>query len=200
MGNDGKTPVDLLNPNKADEIEYGIESVQTQSSVSVTLSYTFTAMHSYSLILKAEGDLHANVLLSLDSDIQVIPDGISQRVYAVSDNKLETRYFAYLPPSPKFHFIINTRAYTDATPHKIYIKKVNSADLASLMSNNRILAPRQGQSIPAKNWWEKIVEGKQFDFEISTSDEKNEIFESVPIEMSEGEDTLVIIAQIAKGS
>lgn len=52
-----------------------------------------------------------------------------------------------------------------------------------------------GSALP-QTWWEKIVSTRSYDYTFTTPADgtKLDIFEVVPIEMNEGEDTLVIIA------
>lgn len=117
--------MNLLSPVLADQIEFDIETIQTKTYVSVSIKGGLSSTHSYKIMIQAQGDLHANILFSSNSGIQVIPDGLTQRIFMHSDKPVETRYFTYLPPSPKFSFTLNTRAFTFGVPYTIMIKKMS---------------------------------------------------------------------------
>lgn len=86
----------------------------------------------YELLIEAKSDLHATLLVSLDSDLKIIPDAISQHIYLNSDKESEDRYFLYLPPSSKFNFFLNVRSYTFGLPYTLYMKSLSSSDIDSV--------------------------------------------------------------------
>ena len=63
--------------------------------------------HPYKLIIEADNDMHASILVNQRKDLVIIPDGLKQTL-TFNQNK-EIQYLVYMPPSEKFHLTVNSK-------------------------------------------------------------------------------------------
>lgn len=94
--------------------------------VQIRLAHLLPGMQ-YRFIIKAMNDLHASVVMSQDSDLTVLPDGVANHLNFKNYSRYETKYFSYLPPSNKFQLALNAYSNPTGVNYSISIVKFSSA-------------------------------------------------------------------------
>lgn len=113
-----------------------IQATETLSSLTLKLKQLINE-RVYVLELFAESDLHSSLLLSQESDLTLLTDGLPTLVnFQANELTSETRYFSYLPPSKKFQLSVSAVAGKLDIDFTLSIKKISTKPESA---NRRIL-------------------------------------------------------------